>query len=138
SIRTMPGAIEAAPDGASNAATRGLTGNGGSGCERSSHYTHPARWRPGRRAVRRAAQARLDTVGGVHARLPGGQRRADSGGACLARHRRHHHPGRGCGMSQISGALTLELDLDRLADLVAARVVAALRQRGDDTYEREP
>ena len=41
-------------------------------------------------------------------------------------------------MSQISGALTIEIDLDRLADLIAVRVVAALRQRGDDTYEREP
>ena len=42
-------------------------------------------------------------------------------------------------MSQISGALTLEVDLDRLAERIAARVVELLNESpGSDTYEREP
>lgn len=43
-------------------------------------------------------------------------------------------------MAQISGAITIEIDLDRLADLVAVRVAAALRQHqaGDDMYYRDP
>lgn len=41
-------------------------------------------------------------------------------------------------MTQLTGAVTVEIDLDRLADLVAARVVAMLRPAGDDAYEREP
>lgn len=38
-------------------------------------------------------------------------------------------------MSQISGAFTVELDLERLADLVAARVVAQLAA-GSNHYDR--
>jgi hypothetical protein len=39
-------------------------------------------------------------------------------------------------MSQLSGAFSVEIQLDRLADAIADRVLARLSRAGDDTYER--
>jgi hypothetical protein len=43
-------------------------------------------------------------------------------------------------MAQVSGAIVVDLDLDRLADLLADRIAARLRDRpaGSEVYERDP